>query len=75
MRGMTKVPIIHIEEGAGLKLVCPYCGEIGSPRREFLSDWRDLRYESARCKGCGKEIMGIVIRMRGNKRGEGSDGE
>lgn len=67
---MTKVPVIHIEEGAGLKLVCQFCDLAMKPRREFLSEWRNLRYESARCQSCGKEIAGIVVRA---KKGVGPD--
>ena len=59
--------MVHVEEGAGLKLVCQFCGKVGAPNREFLSKWRDIRYESARCPGCGKEIAGIVV--RGKKGG------
>ncbi len=72
LRKMTKVPVIHIEDGAGIKLVCQHCDHSGSPERVFLSDWRDLRYESARCRGCQKEIAGIVVRK---KRGVGPDGQ
>ena len=69
---MTKVPVIHIEQGAGLKLWCQHCDLTMKPKREFLSEWRDTRYESARCTACGKEIAGIVVK---NKRGVGPDEE
>lgn len=67
---MTKVPVIHVDEGKGLKLWCEWCDLTMKPKREFLSEWRDTRYESARCTACGKEIAGIVVR---NKRGVGPD--
>ena len=64
----TKVPVIRIREGDGLRLCCEWCGECVEPRREFLSEYRDLRYEGAACPKCGKQIAGLVVELLRNRR-------
>jgi hypothetical protein len=61
---MTKIPVVHIEEGAELKLVCQHCDYAGDPKREFLSQSENFTFETARCRKCQKEIAGIVVREK-----------
>lgn len=62
---MTKVPVIHIEEGRELWLWCEWCHKTTEPKRSFLgkSDM-GFDYEDAACASCGKQIAGIVVEKK-----------
>jgi hypothetical protein len=66
---VTKVPVITIEEDAEpLKLWCEWCDVCETPHREFLSEYRDCRYEGASCPRCGKQIAGLVVKLSHRRR-------
>ncbi len=64
----TIVPTIHVEEGPEVWVGCPWCMKTVLPAREVLSEYRDLRYESAACPHCRKQIAGLVITLKHNRR-------
>lgn len=65
----TVVPVLQINEGQEeFKLWCEWCDACEVPHREFLSEYRDVRYEDARCPRCNKQIAGLVVKLAHNRR-------
>jgi len=70
----TLVPTVHINETEKLFLACNYCMKAVEPIRDTLATDGGFRYEDATCPECNRQIAGLVVKMKRNRRATDKEG-